>query len=167
MDSKLTRPEVISDLLLQRLSRLLAVASVPVIRLCEGQFGITRREWRVMASLKPGGSMLSSELAEYTQLDRARTSRAITSLVAKGLIDRQIVPSDQRKATVSLTHKGRALYESLFPVVTALNQRLLQGLDADALKALDAALTLIHTQAETLQHEPGQLKANRRRSGKK
>jgi DNA-binding MarR family transcriptional regulator len=167
MNSKLARPEVISDLLLQRLSRLLAVASVPVIRLCEGQFGITRREWRVMASLKPSGSMLSSELAEHTQLDRARTSRAISTLVAKGLIIRQIVPSDQRKATVTLSDKGRTLYESLFPVVTDLNQRLLQGLDATALNALDRALTLIHTQAEALQNEVGQPKANRRRSGKK
>jgi hypothetical protein len=43
MAFKLTQPEVISDLLLLRLSRLLSVASVPIVRLCEGQFGITRR----------------------------------------------------------------------------------------------------------------------------
>ena len=167
MTSKLSSPAVIDDLLLYRINRLLATGGATVIRLCEGQLGITRREWRIMASLKPSGSMLSSELAEHAQLDRARTSRAISTLVAKGLIDRQIVPSDQRKATVTLTDKGRSMYESFFPIVAELNQRLLQGLGDGVLESLDAALTHIQAQAEKLQNETGQPKANRRRSGKK
>ena len=167
MSTKLTHPDVIDDFLMYRLSRLLAVGSASVIRLCEGELGITRREWRIMASLKPSCSMLSSELAAHAHLDRARTSRAISSLVAKGLIDRQIVPSDQRKATITLTAKGCAMYESFFPVVAELNLRMLQGLGEDALKTLDAALTHIQNEAEKLQSETGQPKANRRRSGKK
>jgi DNA-binding MarR family transcriptional regulator len=167
MAFKLTQPEVISDLLLLRLSRLLSVASVPIVRLCEGQFGITRREWRVMASLRPGVSLLSSELAAQAELDRARTSRAISSLIAKGLIARRIVDSDQRKATVTLTDKGCSLYESFFPIVTEINQRLLQGLSKDALTTLDAALTHIQTKAENMQIADGQPKANRRRGGLK
>jgi DNA-binding MarR family transcriptional regulator len=167
MNSKLANPDVIDDLLLYRLSRLVATGGTTVIRLCEGRLGITWREWRLIASLRPSVSLLSSELAEHAQLDRARTSRAISTLVAKGLIDRQIVPSDQRKATVTLTDKGRSMYESFFPVVAELNQRLLQGLGRDTLTTLDAALTHIQTEAEKLQNEAGQPKANRRRSGKK
>jgi DNA-binding MarR family transcriptional regulator len=167
MTSKLANPAVIDDFLLFRLSRVLAQGGGTIRRLCEGQLGITWREWRVMASLRPDVSLLSSELAEHAQLDRARTSRAISSLVAKGLISRQVVPSDQRKANVSLTDKGRNMYESFFPVVAELNQRLMQGLGDDALTALDAALNHIQTQADKLQNEAGQPKANRRRSGKK
>jgi DNA-binding MarR family transcriptional regulator len=167
MNSKLANPGVIDDLLLYRLSRLVATGGTTVIRLCEGRLGITWREWRLIASLRPSVSLLSSELAEHAQLDRARTSRAISTLVAKGLIDRQIVPSDQRKATVTLTDKGRSMYESFFPVVAELNQRLLQGLGRDTLTTLDAALTHIQTEAEKLQNEAGQPKANRRRCGKK
>ena len=165
MAIKLAHPEVISDLLLQRLSRLLGVASVPVIRLCEGKFGITRREWRVMASLRPGISMLSSELAEHTQLDRARTSRAISSLVKKGLINRQIVPSDQRKATLTLTDKGRKMYESFFPMVANINQRLVQSLSDAELAVLDKALLAIQSEAEKMLDDDGLPKANRRRNG--
>jgi DNA-binding MarR family transcriptional regulator len=167
MSSKLTNPDVIDDFLMYRLSRLLATGGASVIRLCEGQLGITRREWRVMASLKPSCSMLSSELAAHAHLDRARTSRAISSLVAKGLIDRQIVPSDQRKATVTLSAQGSAMYESFFPVVAELNLRMLQSLSDDVLQVLDIALNHIQTEAEKLQNEAGQPKANRRRSGKK
>lgn len=83
MANKLTQPTQIDDLLLYRLRRLVATGGATVIRMCEGQLGITWREWRVMASLRPGVSLLSSELAVHAQLDRARTSRAITSLVSK------------------------------------------------------------------------------------
>ena len=167
MSSNLTNPQSIDDFLLFRLNRVLAQGGGTIRRLCEGQLGITWREWRVMASLRPGVSLLSSELAEHAQLDRARTSRAISSLVAKGLIDRQIVPSDQRKVNVTLTARGHSRYASFFRVVTELNQRLLQGLNLDALTTLDAALVHIQTQADKLQIEAGQPKANRRRSGKK
>ncbi len=167
MPSNLTNPQAIDDFLLFRLSRVLALGGGTIRRLCEGQLGITWREWRLIASLRPGVSMLSSELANHAQLDRARTSRSISTLIAKGLINRQIVPSDQRKATVTLTDKGRSMYESFFPVVADLNLRLMQGLGDDALQALDLALTHIQTEAEKLQNEAGQPKANRRRSGKK
>jgi hypothetical protein len=59
------------------------------------------------------------------------------------------------------------MYESFFPIVAELNQRLLQGLDEGVLESLDIALTHIQTEADKLQNEAGQPKANRRRSGKK
>lgn len=165
MTSTLTTPRSIDDFLLFRLHRILAHGGGTIRRLCEGQLGITWREWRLIASLRPGVSMLSSELAQHAQLDRARTSRGISSLVAKGLIDRQTVPNDQRKATVCLTDKGRAMYESFFPVVTELNHRLVQSLSDAELAVLDKALLAIQSEAEKMLDDNGLPKANRRRSG--
>ena len=119
-------------------------------------------------SLRPGVSLLSSELAVHAQLDRARTSRAITSLVSKKLVLRQLVPHDQRKATVTLTDKGREMYESFFPVVVQLNQFLLDGLDESVINQLDQALSHAQVQADQLKDKAGQAKANRgRRTVKK
>ena len=42
-------PSADRDLLLYRLSAVLAGAGGIVIRQCEGRFGITRREWRLLA----------------------------------------------------------------------------------------------------------------------
>ena len=165
MRSTLTSPKSIDDFLLFRMHRVLAHGGGTIRRLCEGQLGITWREWRLIASLKPGVSMLSSELAQHAQLDRARTSRGITSLVTKGLIARQTVPNDQRKATVCLTDKGRTMYESFFPVVAELNHRLVQSLSADELAVLDKALLAIQAEAEKMLDDDGLPKANRRRSG--
>ena len=119
LPARLASPGSLDDLLLYRINRLLGVAGSMVIRLCEGCFGITRREWRVMAVLGvPGAAagMLSSQLAERAQLDRARTSRAVTSLVTKGLLDRQTQPGDRRQARVTLTPAGRVLHDALFPL---------------------------------------------------
>lgn len=73
----------IDDLLLYRLSRLSSVAGAMVVRLCEGGYGITRREWGVVAQLYENGSLPPSALAERMHRDRARTSRTLTALGKK------------------------------------------------------------------------------------
>jgi DNA-binding MarR family transcriptional regulator len=166
MPQKLRKPAAIEDLLLFRMSRVLAIGGAPVIRLCEGQYGITRREWRVIASLQSGRRMLSSELAEHLQLDRARTSRAITSLVAKGLLQRHGVAGDLRKAEVEMTDKGRSLYAKLFPQVQEINAGLLSSLTDAELALLDRMLTAVQAQAQRLGSLDGLPKADRRRGRK-
>nr|MBA2673675.1 MarR family transcriptional regulator [Ramlibacter sp.] len=66
---RLAEPAALDDLLLYRISRLRAVAGGMVVRLCEGRFGITWREWRVLALLAQEEGLLSSQLAERAQLD--------------------------------------------------------------------------------------------------
>lgn len=67
----------IEDLLLYRLGRLASVGGAMVVRLCEGGYGITRREWAVIGQLYEGGSLPPSVLAERMHRDRARTSRTL------------------------------------------------------------------------------------------
>ena len=107
LQSRLGDPASLDDLLLYRINRLLSVAGSMVIRLCEGRFGITRREWRVLALLAQDEGLLSSQLAQRAQLDRARTSRAITSLVGKKLLRRETRPGDRRQAALVLTQRMR------------------------------------------------------------
>jgi DNA-binding MarR family transcriptional regulator len=145
----------------------LATSGATVIRLCEGPLGITWREWRVIASLGPNAAMLSSELAIKTHLDRARTSRAVTSLVAKKRVLRVPVPGDMRKATLSLTKKGQKLFEEFFPVVAALNAGLVQDLSEQELSTLDKVLVASQLQAENLLKLENQPKANRRLGGRR
>ncbi|WP_395705806.1 hypothetical protein [Casimicrobium huifangae] len=64
--SKLTpsrRLASLDDLLLFRLSRLSNDAGAMVVRLCEGGYGITRREWRLLVALQLGVEMQPSALA--------------------------------------------------------------------------------------------------------
>lgn len=162
---RLGQPSTLDDVLLYRLSRLLGTAGSMVIRLCEGSFGITRREWRVIALLAQDEGLLSSELALRAQLDRARTSKAITSLVGKKLLVRQTRAGDRRQAALALTDAGRALYEVLFPLVREINRDLLSCLSPDNVARLDAALDALQLQAEAMVAQAELPKADRRRGG--
>lgn len=146
----LTHPRTIDDLFLYRISRLLVTGGAQVIRLCEATFGITRREWRILALLAQGDGLLSSELAGRAQLDRARTSRAVTVLAAKQLVSRNPRPGDRRSVMLSLTPAGRALFDALFPQVAAINRSLLGALDDAELERLDTALGTLQARADTL-----------------
>lgn len=164
--SRLGQPEVLDDLLLYRLSRLTATAGTMVIRLCEGRYGITRREWRVLAQLAEEGAMLSSGLAERIQLDRARTSRAVTSLVAKRLVLRATGPADRRQARLELTEAGRALYEALMPQVQRINRDILAVLTPAEVSALEQSLVRLQARSAQLAATAELPKADRRRGGR-
>jgi DNA-binding MarR family transcriptional regulator len=162
--SDLTDPQRLNDLLLFRLSRISSAAGAAVVRLCEGGHGITRREWRLLAQLADaGGPLTPSTLAERVQLDRARTSRALSSLVAKALVSRHLRAGDHRFAQVTLTPTGHALHAALFPQVAAINRRLLDGLDAAQVEALQALLDHLDQQAAQAVPEADGLRADRHR----
>jgi len=157
-------PRTLDDLLLYRTSRLLSVAGSLVIRLCEGRFGITRREWRLIATLAGHGALGSSQLAEQAQLDRARTSRAVTSLVSKGLVSRAQPAGDRRHVLLSLTAPGRKLHAQLYPLVSSINAELLGALKADEVALLDDMLQRLHARGEAMVAAAADLpRADRRR----
>lgn len=166
--SRLSQPELLDDLLLYRLGRLVATAGTMVIRLCEGRHGITRREWRVIALLAQEDELLSSELAGRIRLDRARTSRAITSLVAKQLVRRQSGTADRRQARLSLTPSGRALHAALMPEVQGINREILSVLEPAEVRQLDDALARLQERSARLADEVSASlpKADRRRGGR-
>lgn len=164
---KTLNPQGIDDMLLYRLGRVLATAGSLVVRLCEGEFGITRREWRVLGQLGKRDGILSSELAEVAQLDRARTSRAVTGLAAKQLVVRVPRANDRRQVTLHLTAAGRAMYEAVLPRVTAIHQELVAPLSPEQAEQLDALLVVLQRQADAMQSQADWPKADRRRGGRK
>lgn len=148
--ASLDNPQTLDDLVLYRFARLSATAGTMVVRLCEGRFGITRREWRMLALLAESDGLHPSALADRAQLDRARTSRAVSSLVAKGLVLRQVQASDQRYAQLLLSDQGQRLHQALFPLVARINRQLLEGLDPGAVKTMTAAVESMQARAEAM-----------------
>ena len=160
-----TQHRSLDDLLLYRLSRVVGVAGGMVIRLCEGRFGITRREWRLIVVLARRGELGSSQLAEHAQLDRARTSKAVGSLVDKQLVSRVARAGDRRQVLLDLTEAGHALYAELFPLVTRINAELISALSGEDAARLDQILHLLQAQAERMVAVAVLPKADRGRRG--
>jgi DNA-binding MarR family transcriptional regulator len=149
----LREPRRLGDLINFRLQRCFSVSGAPVIRLLEGRYGITRREWRLLATLAEHGPLSPSELADLAQLDRARTSRAIGVLVEKGLLRRQVHAADSRRARLTLTSEGDALHAEVFPRVAEINSRLLETLDEPTLEALAEVIDTLTARAQQLNQE--------------
>ncbi len=145
---RLSQPQQLADLLLYRLYRLQATAGARVVRLCESEYGLTRREWRILSFLSSMEGALSSELADHAMLDRARTSRAITRLADKKLLRRQPRPSDRREVHVYLTDEGRRIAAELFERVATINRDILAPLGADERLLLGALLARLQARAD-------------------
>ena len=159
---ELIDPKATDELFLYRLSRLRAAASGRVIGLCEGEFGITRREWGILGLLAREEGILPSELAQRAQLDRARTSRAITGLVTKGLVQRITRPGDRRAAALHLTEAGRAVNHAMLPRVVAINRELLSVLSDAELAALDSVMVRLQDKADAMAPGPDDRRRGRR-----
>jgi DNA-binding MarR family transcriptional regulator len=153
----------IDDLLLYRLGRLSGVAGAMVVRLCEGGYGITRREWAVVAHLYENGCLPPSVLAERMHRDRARTSRILTALTRKQLVMRSITAHDRRSALVELTPAGRQLYDVLMPQIQAINSQIIDAMSGQEIVYFDEALDRLQARAESLlaQLSPDLPRANR------
>lgn len=165
--ARLLAPSSLDDLLLLRISRLLATAGGMVTRLCEGRFGITRREWRVLAMLVHEPGVLPSQLAAQMQLDRARTSRAITSMARKGLVLREPRPGNRREVVLNVSDKGRRIHDAMVPLAMEINRRLMAALPTQDAQRLDRSLDLLQACADTLVAEADLPKADRRRAHKR
>jgi DNA-binding MarR family transcriptional regulator len=153
-------------MLLYRMNRLRAVGGGMVLRYCEGRFGVTRREWVMLALLHNSEAVQASELAARANLTKSATSKAITALAARGLIQRGSRPGDRRYAEISLSAEGKALYRGILPLVQEINARLMAELSPQDIDRLDAMLASMEAQAEQMRHHLADLpRADRRHGG--
>lgn len=155
------------ELILFRLNRLAANSGQPLIRYCEGRYGISRREWRLIAILGLQGPCSSSELAERARLPPGPTSRAISQLVAKAIATRSPVPSDRRHVVIALNDRGREIFEALYPIVQELNERLLSALAPQERQALDELIGKLERRVASWMTDVELPKADRRHRHKR
>ncbi|MDM9560724.1 MULTISPECIES: MarR family winged helix-turn-helix transcriptional regulator [Bordetella] len=136
-------PDHLADMPMYCLYQAWSQASPVFVRLCEGRFGITRREWRLLAAIVEYGPLTSAELAATARLDLVRTSRALGSLSEKGWVARVRDARDRRVANVMATAAGQALYRAMLPEITRLNELLMADLSADEARQLLRLLQIV------------------------
>ncbi len=102
--------------------------------------------WRALAVVARFGPMSASALSEHSRLDPPKVSRAIDGLVERKLLLRRTDKNDERKVVLTLTVRGRAIYEDVAAYVTTLENGLLSTLSASEQKALWTILAKIDKQ---------------------
>lgn len=161
-----SQPEVLEDLLTYRVNRLMASAGALGTRLCEGRYGITRREWRLICLLAERGPIPSSTLAQMAHLERALVSRNIRDLLDKRLLVKRPVQRGTHHALLELTARGQRIHDELFPQSAQFHCQMLSALTPEQRTSLDAALFRLTEAADRLlAAQPPTDKADRRRGG--
>ena len=148
--NKLSRPRGIQDMFLYRINQLRAKGGGVVLRYCEGEFGITRREWVILAILSTEEVINSSALASRAELTPPATSKAVSSLLTKGLLERNVDPQNRRVARINISTSGKDVYEQILPIVISINKYILEPISKDEIELLDSMLERMQQQANKL-----------------
>ena len=148
--SSLTQPAGIEDLLDYQLYLLYRDCGYVFERLCRVEFGVSRRRWRILATLSAAEGITVSELSKRAELDIAQTSRAIGTLAREGYLKRLANRENARFAQVVLTEKGRNLYHSMFARFCQINKQLLRDLSEDQVQHLRTAISILRNTATQL-----------------
>ncbi len=78
-------------------------------------FGLTDQQWRVIRVLASCDKLEAFELATQSIILPPSLTRILKNLEEGGLLCRSSDPSDQRKVLISLTRKGRKVYQQVVP----------------------------------------------------
>lgn len=164
-------PKTHDDLLNYQLKRIVNLGGAPAIRLCEGGFGITRSQWRLLAALVEEGPRSASALAERCHMERARTSRLLAALVFDEKLVERVAPEDSpaRRTLLAATGKGKDVYARLFPQLANINRRIVGTLSADEAAVLESLLRRVFEQVKRIRVEGDGVaqRADRRRGGRR
>lgn len=145
----MTKPEFQKQVLFQ-LYRTWATANPMFLRLGEGRFTITRREWRVLATLVHFECLRSSELAQAAELDVARTSKTVTRLVEKGWVSRHKNKTNARSVLIQIEPAGQQLYKNMMPLIVEMNQMLTQDVSPQEMAVFTSVLDKIMFRAKEM-----------------
>jgi DNA-binding MarR family transcriptional regulator len=103
--------------------------------------GISFSQLKCIGVLSNAEAPLSlGALSEDLGLSLPAVSRAVDGLVQRGAVKRQEDPSDRRSKLVSVSARGRAIYERVVRVRVAGVERFVEELEPDQRDALEAAL---------------------------
>lgn len=128
-----------------RTSRLFA-------RRFESTFGLSIAEWRVMAVVGRFGTITPSAVAERTDMDKVKVSRATASLVAANLLEQGPAPHDGRARLLRLTRKGRTVHDGMVPLALAMEAQLAAGLTDEEWTMLRNCLRRLQEHVRTLEN---------------
>jgi DNA-binding MarR family transcriptional regulator len=74
---------------------------------------VTRAGYAVLRSLHDGGTLSLREVAEASAMDSPTASRQVAQLAAEGLVERRAAEGDARAVELSLTPRGRKVYDKV------------------------------------------------------
>ena len=121
----------IEDFLPYLLNRAAEGSSMSFQQIYKTGYGMLRTEWRVLFHLGYYHEMTASMICQMADLHKTKVSRAVSALEAKRYISRILQDDDRRFARLSLTDKGKAVYDDLSIQAARFHNKLMRDFTAD------------------------------------
>lgn len=112
----------------------------PVYKWTAVKFGIQRPEFATLFCVAHLEGSSASDVVELTGIPKNSVSRAVNRLVQQGLIRRAADATDGRRVVLSLTAKGRRIYEQILPRFRERQDRMVAVLTAEERAEFDRLL---------------------------
>ena len=137
----------------RELPRLLRAAYFGMHRVSDAHFsshGVTADQFVLLACLAEQDAIMQQELARRASSDPSTIGAMLVLLEGRGLVTRARHPDDSRARVVTLTARGRRLFERLLKTSEPIRVQMLSGFSADEAQLLvDCLRRLIDNLAAT------------------
>ncbi|WP_439612273.1 MarR family winged helix-turn-helix transcriptional regulator [Reyranella sp.] len=137
-----------------RLSVLAQLVSESLHDLYAGPFELSVTQWRAMAALGRFAPLTASDVGQRIVMDKVAVSRAVASLMKRGLVERATDLDDRRRASLRLTEKGRMVHAQIVPLALKYEADLYQALSAEERQALNSLCDKLFAHAKLLRSGP-------------
>ncbi len=133
-----------------RLSILSNKVSSLVAQAYKDKFALSITEWRIMAVLGeyPGAS--ADEISVKTQIEKSIISRAISKLLKRKLIERELAKEDKRRSQIALSETGLEVYREIVPLSYEYEEKLLSCLNESEQETLSDLIDRLYLHTEKL-----------------
>jgi DNA-binding MarR family transcriptional regulator len=127
----------------RELPRLLRAAYFGMHRVSDAHFarhGVTADQFVLLACLAEQDAVTQKELARRASSDPSTIRAMLVLLEGRDLVARGRHPDDSRACVVTLTARGRRLFERLWKTSEPIRVRMLSGFSADEARLLVSCL---------------------------
>ncbi len=138
-----------------KLSVLSNRVSDAIARHYSDRFGLSIPEWRVMAALGQTPGLSARDVAVRTAMDKVQVSRAVASLVESRRLQKLTDEDDARVSRLSLSMRGRAIYDEIVPLALHLEEVFLAALTLEERKTLNKLMAKLTDRIGHLHVIPG------------
>lgn len=111
-----------------RLAALARLWTSSTEKLYERRFGIGLSEWRILAIVGAEAPINAGAIADRGLLEKSHISRLVARLTRRGLITSAPDEADARRAWLTITPKGRALFDRVAEVSRERDEQFLEPL---------------------------------------
>jgi DNA-binding MarR family transcriptional regulator len=106
---------------------------------CEG---VTFHQFMILDAVARHKELNMADLQKHLSVEKSTTTRLVTPLIQKGLLQRDQAPHDSRAATLSLTKKGRGVHKKVWLCLTDFFRKVMSNIPE---KKVDVVLASVKT----------------------